>query len=259
MLIDTHSHIYLEHFDDDRDEVIKAAKDNGVEIILMPNIDSTTVKSLHQVEKNYDGCVAMMGLHPTSVKDDYKQELDLVEKALGERSYIGVGEIGIDLYWDKSYKKEQITAFKHQIIWAKELDLPIVIHCREAFNEIFKVVDELYDERLRGVFHSFSGGVEEAEHVLSYQSFKLGINGVVTFKKSDLPEVLEHIDPKFLVIETDAPYLTPSPYRGKRNQPAYLKYVVNRLCEIYHIEESQLEKIVEQNSLELFEIKDFVP
>lgn len=254
MIIDTHSHIYLEQFDDDRDIVMNSAKEAGISNILLPNIDSETITRLHETEDRYDVCHAMMGLHPTSVNKNYKKELDIIENHLDKRSYVGVGEIGIDLYWDKTFIREQIIAFEQQIIWAKELALPIVIHCREAFNEVFEVVDKLHDNKLTGVFHSFGGSLDDAKHIMSYQSFKLGINGVVTFKNSKLPSVLENVSPENIVIETDAPYLAPVPYRGKRNQPLYLKSILEKLSLIYHLNISELEQIVEKNSLDLFDI-----
>ncbi|MBN2165517.1 MAG: TatD family hydrolase [Marinilabiliaceae bacterium] len=255
MIIDTHSHIYLEQFDEDRDEVVENALSEGVNNILLPNIDNETIIRLHEVEKKYINCFAMMGLHPTSINEKYINQLNEIEKWLFSRSYIGVGEIGIDLYWDKTFIKEQIEAFRQQIIWAKQLNLPIVIHCRDAFKEVFSVIDELHDDKLKGVFHSFSGELDDLLHIQHYQSFKIGINGVVTFKKSNLPDILKHVDPHFLVVETDAPYLSPVPFRGKRNQPAYLNHIINKLVEIYGVEKYSIEKVIYENSIEIFDLK----
>jgi TatD DNase family protein len=251
-LTDTHSHIYLEEFDNDRAEMLLRANDAGVTTILMPNIDRSTVELMHRVEAQFPNCHAMMGVHPTSVKDDFEDELAAVEKHLHQRPYIAVGEIGIDLYWDKTHLREQIIAFERQIEWAKELQLPIVVHCRDAFAEVFEVLDRLNDASLRGVFHSFSGGGDEIKHVARYGGFKVGINGIVTFKKAALPEVVAAVNPSLLVVETDAPFLAPHPHRGRRNEPSYVPLIVSKLSEVYNLPYDTMVEILGQNSQEVF-------
>ncbi|MBS2097828.1 TatD family hydrolase [Carboxylicivirga linearis] len=246
VLIDTHSHIYTEEFDEDRSAVVKNALDSGVRKILLPNVDASSIERLHQTEKEFpDVCIAMMGVHPTSVKEDYQAELDIVKQWLDNRPYIAVGEIGIDLYWDKAFRKEQMEVFEQQIIWAKEKDLPIVIHCREAFPEVFEVVEKQLDDKLRGVFHSFTGSADDAIRIEEYGSFLMGINGVVTFKNTHLREALKDVSINKLVLETDAPYLAPVPYRGKRNEPSYIQKVAGTLSEVY---EKPIDYIIAQTS-----------
>ncbi|WP_244825585.1 TatD family hydrolase [Carboxylicivirga linearis] len=245
-MIDTHSHIYTEEFDEDRSAVVKNALDSGVRKILLPNVDASSIERLHQTEKEFpDVCIAMMGVHPTSVKEDYQAELDIVKQWLDNRPYIAVGEIGIDLYWDKAFRKEQMEVFEQQIIWAKEKDLPIVIHCREAFPEVFEVVEKQLDDKLRGVFHSFTGSADDAIRIEEYGSFLMGINGVVTFKNTHLREALKDVSINKLVLETDAPYLAPVPYRGKRNEPSYIQKVAGTLSEVY---EKPIDYIIAQTS-----------
>lgn len=253
--VDTHSHIYLPEFDADRQLVVERAKNQGVATILLPNIDSRSIAPMLQTEKEFDNCLAMMGLHPTSVKDDYKKELDIVENHLSQRPFIGIGEIGIDLYWDVTHKQQQLDVFEQQLKWAIDLSLPVVIHCREAFPEVFQVVDKVHDGRLKGVFHSFGGGIDELQHIIGYKTFKVGINGIVTFKKSTLPEVLEKADPSLLLIETDAPYLAPHPHRGKRNEPMYVPLVAQRLAQVYGIPLEDMAIQLTDNSRGLFDIK----
>ncbi len=251
-LIDTHCHLFSEEFDTDRGECIQKAIHTGVEKILLPNIDSTTISRLYKTEQDYPTiCLPMMGLHPTSVKENFREELNIVENELKKRKFIGIGEIGMDLYWDKTFINEQKLAFKTQLEWAVEYDYPVSIHCRESFNEIFEILDSL-KKLPRGIFHCFTGTKEQAEKILSYGIFKLGIGGVLTFKKSTLPEVLQTIDIKHIVLETDAPYLAPVPHRGKRNEPAYLQYVLNKLSEIKNIPSDLLITKIYQNTLEMF-------
>lgn len=195
----------------------------------------------------------MMGLHPCSVKENYKEELELVEIELATGKYIAVGEIGLDLYWDKTTLNNQVDAFRTQIRWAKELGLPIVIHARDAFQEIFEVIDQLNDEKLFGIFHCFTGGREEAEKIIAYGGFKMGIGGVVTFKNGGLDKALADVPIDHLVLETDAPYISPAPNRGKRNEPAYLTFVVEKLAEIYSLSTAEVENITSKNALEIFE------
>jgi len=251
-ITDTHSHIYLEEFDADRAEIVQRAAASGVTSILMPNIDSHTIDRMHQTEAMFANCHAMMGLHPTHVKENYEAELAIIEKHLYQRPYVAVGEIGIDLYWDKTFLLQQIIAFEQQIKWAKDLHLPIVIHCRDAFPEVFEVLDRLNDDRLTGVFHSFSGGVDEIQKVAEYGGFKVGINGIVTFKKASLPEVVAAVSPNLMIVETDAPFLAPHPHRGKRNEPAYVRLVAEKLAEIYHLPLEKMAEILNTNSREIF-------
>jgi len=254
-MIDTHSHIYLEAFDQDRSETIARAKNAGVTRILLPNIDASSIDDMISCESNFpDICSAMMGLHPTSVKADYKEQLAIVEQWLGKRNFVGIGEIGMDLYWDKTFIEEQKVVLSQQLKWACEMDLPVVIHTRNAFPEIFEVFNQVYDSRLRGVFHSFSGTMEDARRILEMPGFYLGINGVVTFKNSTLPSILEQIGIGRILLETDAPYLTPVPYRGKRNEPAYLSFTRDKLAEVFKITLAEVEKITSLNAETLFKL-----
>ena len=257
-MIDTHAHIYSSKFDVDRDEVIERAFSQGIEYILMPNIDLESIGPMLEVSAKYEKCIPMMGLHPCSVDHSFEASLQQVKKELFEskNEYIAVGEIGIDLYWDKTFLDQQIKAFRIQVGWAKELCLPIVIHARESYSELLEILDEENDERLSGVFHCFSGSQEEASHILSYGGFKLGIGGTVTYKKSELPSVLEGIDLSHIIIETDAPYLSPKPHRGKRNESSYVQYVVAKLAEIYECSEVHIIDKTSENAKLLFNIKD---
>ena len=256
MLIDTHSHLFLEEFSDDWPQVIERAKLADVALILMPNIDSTTIEPMLSVcSANPHYCYPMIGLHPTSVNEAYEEELSKIYRCLtsSPNSFVGIGEIGIDLYWDKTYLKEQLRAFERQIEWALEYDLPIAIHARESFPYIYKVLEPYKATKLRGVFHSFTGTCEEAEQCLSFPGFMLGINGVVTFKKSSLPEVLVTSVPlQRLVLETDSPYLTPVPNRGKRNESANVRDTFLKLCDIYKVTPEELSHITTENALKVF-------
>ncbi len=253
MLIDTHSHIYVEQFNEDVDEVIQRALNNGIDRILMPNVDVDSIAPMLQIEAKYpEKCLSMMGLHPTSVNQNYQEQLDVMYSWLQRHSFCAIGEIGIDLYWDKTYLAEQVEAFKAQVAWAKEYQLPIVIHAREAFDEIFEALDDVGTNGIKGVFHSFTGNVSQAQKALSYPDFKLSINGVVTFKNSGLDKVVSQIDLKHLVVETDAPYLTPTPYRGKRNEPNYVHLVAEKLAAIYDLPKSEIEAVTSRNALQLF-------
>ncbi|HLW07044.1 MAG TPA: TatD family hydrolase [Marinilabiliaceae bacterium] len=254
-LIDTHTHLYSEQFDEERDEMIGRAIEAGVQRFFMPNIDSTSLEGMKELVRKYpNNCYPMAGLHPCSVKEDVEEELNLVEEELKNNKYIAVGEIGIDLYWDKAFQKQQELAFRKQIQWAKDFKLPIVIHCREAFDEILEILDEVNDDKLSGVFHCFTGTLLQAKHILAYGNFKLGIGGIVTFKNGGLDKVVKELDLKDLVLETDSPYLAPMPYRGKRNESAYVLHVAEKLAEIFEL---PLPKIAEQttkNALEIFTI-----
>lgn len=252
-MINTHSHLFDSQFDADREAVVMRAKAAGVRRILMPNIDASTVEALHRTEESYpDYCFPMMGLHPTSVCDNYKQELSIVEKMFGIHSYCAVGEIGLDLYWDQNYLSQQTDAFETQIEWSKQLSLPIMVHSRNAFVQVYESVVKHYDNRLKGVFHSFGGTVEEATQVLELPDFYLGINGVVTYKNAGLRDVLPFVPLTRLVLETDDPYLAPVPYRGKRNEPAYLTFIIQALSDIYKVTIEEVEEITTVNAEHVF-------
>jgi TatD DNase family protein len=254
--IDTHTHLFSDSFDEDRSEVVKRAINAGVQTLLLPNIDLASIEPMHDLVAQFpEQCYPMMGLHPGSVDGEWKQALDLIKSHLfSERSYCAVGEIGMDLYWDKTFVNEQREAFQQQVQWAKELKLPIVIHAREAFDEIFEVLDVLNDDTLSGVFHCFTGTLAQAHHVLDYGRFKLGIGGVLTYKKSGLDEVLTHLPLDCMILETDSPYLPPVPYRGKRNESAYLVHVAERLAEVKGVSLKQVEETTSQNARSLFHV-----
>lgn len=255
LLTDTHTHLYLEQFSEDIEEVIERALDYKVQRFFFPNIDrGTTAQLLKLCKKFPDHCFPMMGLHPCSVKEDYEDELSHVYEELKTGKYCAVGEIGIDLYWDKTFTKEQEIAFRKQIEWAKEFALPIVIHARESFQEIFSVMDDMNDDRLTGIFHCFTGTYEDAKKILGYGGFKLGIGGVVTFKNSGLDKVVAQLNPKDLVLETDSPYLAPTPYRGKRNESSYVVRVAEKLADIFELSLEEIAEITTQNSKDVFKI-----
>ena len=252
-LIDTHTHLFVEQFDEDRSETIQRAIDAGVQKMLLPNIDVESIDSMHQLCADFPNhCLPMMGLHPCSVKENWKADLEIVRKNLFSRKYVAVGEIGVDLYWDKSTLDIQQKAFAQQIEWAKELKLPIVIHVREAFDETFEIVDRLNDENLTGVFHCFTGTIEQANHILEYGGFKLGLGGVLTFKNSGLDKTVSEIGMEHFVLETDSPYLAPSPHRGKRNETSYITYVASKLAEVKGIRIEEVAEITTSNAMELF-------
>lgn len=252
--IDTHTHIFLPEFDSDRDQVIENTQKNGVEKILLPNVDSSTLKHLNNLAEKYpDFCLPMIGLHPTSVNRNYIDELKLVEDQLKTGRYIAVGEIGIDLYWDKTFKEQQVKAFRYQIDLAKKHDLPIVIHARDSFNEIFEIMDDVIDEKLTGVFHAFTGNEKQAERVVEW-GFKIGIGGIVTFKNSGLDKVVNNIDINHIVLETDSPYLAPVPKRGKRNESAYIVYIAQKIAEIKKLPLDVVAQITTNNAKQLFKL-----
>lgn len=252
ILTDTHTHLYSEAFDEDRDDMINRALACGITRFFVPAIDSTYTQAMLKLEQDYPGHVfLMMGLHPTHVKENYKDELKLVAKLLAERPFYAVGEIGIDLYWDKSTLPIQQDAFKYQIQLAKQHGLPIVIHCREAFDEIFEILEEEAGENLYGIFHCFTGTLEQAQRAIGY-NMKLGIGGVATFKNGKIDQFLKQIDLKHIVLETDAPYLAPAPYRGKRNESSYLMHVLEKLETIYQKDKAYIAKVTTQNSKDIF-------
>lgn len=254
-LIDTHSHLYLEHFDDDLNEVIARCKNAQVGKVLLPNIDVNSIPQMERlVAMEPDYFIPMMGLHPCSVKEGFENVLENIRDHLFGGKYCAIGEIGIDLYWDKSTLPIQQEAFATQIEWAKELNLPIVIHARESYSEIFEIVDRLNDEALTGVFHCFTGDQAQAEHIISYGGFKLGIGGVATFKNGGLDKVLPQIELGHLVLETDSPYLAPVPHRGKRNESSYVRLVADRVAEIYGVSTDEIASITTSNARDLFRL-----
>ncbi len=256
-LIDTHTHIYLENFKDDFEKVLSRAREAGVEKFLLPNIDAETIDDVNSLaKKNPKVFFPMMGLHPCSVKADYEAQLEKIFSQFDQNRYVAVGEIGIDLYWDQSTLDIQREAFRTQIKFAKKHNWPIVIHARDSFDEIFEVVDEENDDDLRGVFHCFTGSDQQAQHILNYGGFLLGIGGVLTFKNSGLDAVLKNIDLKHIVLETDAPYLAPHPHRGKRNEPAYVSLVAQKLAEIHNIDLEVVARITTSNAKEMFTLEE---
>ncbi|RKS99648.1 TatD family hydrolase [Flavobacterium sp. 123] len=254
ILTDTHTHLYSEEFDQDRNEMIQRAIDAGVSRFFIPAIDSTCTESMYDLEKKHpENVFLMMGLHPNYVKDNYEEELEHVANELAKRKFYAVGEIGIDLYWDKTHLPQQQIAFRQQIQLAKQYKLPIVIHCREAFDEIFEILEEEKSEDLFGIFHCFSGTYEQALQAISY-NMKLGIGGVVTFKNGKIDQFLNQIDLKHIVLETDSPYLAPIPFRGKRNESSYLINVAAKLAQIYNLSEEEIASITTENSKVIFGI-----
>ncbi len=254
VITDTHTHLYLEAFDEDRSQMIKRALDSQISRFFVPAIDSTYTKALLDLEAKYpDYVYLMMGLHPTHVKENYKQELKHVEQMLNAHKFYAVGETGIDLYWDKSTLSIQQEAFRFQIKLAKQHRLPIVIHCRDSFDEIFEILEEEKDNDLFGIFHCFTGTFDQAIKAISY-NMKLGIGGVVTFKNGKIDQFLNQIELKHIVLETDSPYLSPTPYRGKRNESSYIKNVLKRVSEIYEVTEEHIAEITTNNSIEIFSI-----
>lgn len=252
MIIDTHIHLYSEEFDSDRESLIQKAIRNNVKAFYLPNIDSESIERMHELESKYpDHCFSMMGLHPCSVKENVQEELDLVEKWLRTRSYVAIGEIGIDLYWDKTFKEQQVYAFKKQIEWALEFNYGIAIHCRDAFDEVYDVMKS-FSKLPRGIFHCFSGTLEQAKKIIDFGNYKLGIGGVLTFKNSGLDKVVQETDLKYLVLETDAPYLAPVPFRGKRNEPVYILEVARKLAQIKDVSLAEVEEITQQNAQYIF-------
>lgn len=260
MMIDTHSHLFVEEFTDDLPEVIQRAKEVGITYVLMPNIDDTTVADMLNVCNAYPGyCFPMIGFHPTSVDGESMEKVKTMKGLLTEgHPYIAIGEVGLDLYWDKTYLKEQQQVLDEQIHWALEYDLPLVIHCREAFSELFEVLAPYKNTQLSGIFHSFTGTPEEMEQVLDYDRFMIGINGVVTFKKSTLPQILQTVALERLVLETDAPYLAPVPYRGKRNESSYVIKTAEMLARVYGMDIEEVKRQTTRNALKVFKRVDKV-
>jgi len=253
-LIDTHAHLYLDEFKEDIRDCVSRSLDSGVEKILMPNIDSTTIDSMLELETSFpEVCFPMMGLHPCSVDKDFEKELYLVENWLNKRDFNAIGETGIDLYWDKMHFVQQCEALKIQIEWAKKFKIPIVLHTRDSFEETFKIVENLKDDDLTGVFHCFTGSVQEAEKITKI-GFSMGIGGVSTFKNGGMEQVIPTLPLENLLLETDSPYLAPAPHRGKRNEPAFIPIIAQRISDITGIELEKIHDICYRNAVNLFQL-----
>ncbi len=254
MLIDTHSHLYLDQFSDDIDEVIQNAKANNVTLIFLPNIDSSTISNMLELEnKDPDFFKSMIGLHPGSVDKNYKSELNIVRQELEKGNYFGIGEVGIDLYWDKTFKNEQIEAFDTQVKWAKEFDLPVIIHARDAMDLTIDIIEKNRNGNLKGIFHCFTGDIDQAFKIMK-TGFYMGIGGILTYKNSGLKDIIKEIPLEYLVLETDSPYLPPVPYRGKRNESAYIKHIAMKLAEIKNTTLEEVEEITSKNAAAVFNI-----
>lgn len=254
MYIDTHSHIYDEAFDADRELVFERAIEADVETILLPNTDETTIKPMMDFyESHIDNCKVMMGLHPEGVKGDYKRHLAVIEKEMERDCWVGVGEIGLDLYWDKTFEKQQVEVLKEQLRWAKQLNLPVSLHTREAFDLMFKVLEHEQDGSLKGVFHCFNGTEEQANIAISL-GFHLGLGGVITYKNCDVKNFLANISLEKIILETDDPYLPPVPYRGKRNEPAYMVEVAKKIAEVKDIDIKEVARVTTDNARKLFNL-----
>ncbi|MBK8505625.1 MAG: TatD family hydrolase [Saprospiraceae bacterium] len=252
MYIDTHAHLYVPQFDDDLEATVQRARERGIIKILMPNVDLDTIGDMHRVEQEYpDICHSMMGLHPCSVSANFESVLIEIEKWLNQRYYLAIGEIGLDLYWDKTYYEQQVEVFKIQVGWAYDRQIPVVIHSRESIDEILAILEHLALPGLKGVFHCFTGSLEQAKRIIDLD-FQMGIGGVVTFKNGGLDKVLSQIELKRIILETDAPYLAPNPYRGKRNESSYLAIIGQRVAEIYQLTETEIRQRTTENALALF-------
>lgn len=255
ILIDTHTHLYLREFNEDRDQVVRNALEKGVLKMLLPNVDGTTIDRMHELEDAYPGhCLPMIGLHPTSVDNEFREDIRKLREILEERKYWGIGETGIDLYWDRTFAKQQEESFREHISLAREYRLPLIIHARKSFEELFRIMDDEIDDSLKGIFHAFTGDIADAKHIIEY-GFKLGIGGIVTFKNAGLDKIVKEIDLQHIVLETDAPYLAPVPYRGKRNEPAYLIHTAEKLAEIHGLSLETVADITTRNAATLFQIK----
>jgi TatD DNase family protein len=255
-LIDTHTHLYLDEFKDDRDKVISRAMEQGVKKFFLPNIDSSSIDAMLNLTNLYpQNCYPMMGLHPTSVNANYKSELEVVKDQLKHLRYFAIGEVGIDLYWDMTFKHEQIKAFKEQVECSLEYKLPLVIHSRNSIDLIISILKEFESSEIRGVFHSFTGNIKQAEEAIAL-GFILGIGGIVTFKNSMLDKVVEQIDISHIVLETDSPYLAPVPKRGKRNESSYLVHIADKIAQIHQMDITQVAKMTTRNALYLFGMND---
>lgn len=252
-IIDTHTHLYVKEFNEDRKDVIKNAINSGITKMVLPGINSSYIEIQNKLAEQFpDNCFPAIGLHPSDVKEDYLSEIQIVEEQLKTGKYIAIGETGIDLYWDKTFVKQQKQAFEQQVIFAKKYKLPVIIHVREAFDEVFEIIDKQNDNNLTGIFHSFTGNSEQAEKIIAYGGFKIGINGIVTFKNSGLDKIVKGININHLVLETDSPYLSPVPKRGKRNESSHLIYIAEKIAEIKGISMKELAEITNRNAVEVF-------
>lgn len=252
MFVDTHSHIYSEEFDSDRDQAIERAVAAGISKIVLPNIDCATITPLLDLTHSHPGLfVPLIGLHPTSVTPDFRSDLKMIETWYNKQLFSGIGEIGIDLYWDKTYLEEQLEAFRIQLGWAKQAGMPVVIHVRDSFAEVIRVLEEEKDERLTGVFHSFTGNSDQAQQIIGL-GFKIGIGGIVTFKNSGLDHTVQQTDLRYIVLETDSPWLTPVPYRGRRNESAYIPLIAARIAALHHIPVEEVARVTTLNAQQLF-------
>ena len=252
MLVDTHTHLYAEQFNEDRDQMIDRAKEAGVTHFFLPNIDADSIEPMFELEEKYPGtCIPMMGLHPCSVGPDVEEQLATIKNWIDRRPFCAIGEIGLDYYWSTEFKEQQIDAFIRQSTWAKERNLPIVIHARDSIDDLIQLVSDLNDPTFNGVFHCFTGTLEQANQIIDL-GFKLGIGGVLTFKKSSLPTFIDQIPLDCILLETDSPYLAPTPFRGKRNESAYVVHVANKLAECYGITFTEICKQTTKNAFELF-------
>ena len=257
ILLDTHTHLYLPEFDEDRAEMLERASQAGIQKMILPNIDRESIPQIQKMRREFpEYCVAAMGVHPTSIKEDFEEELQACYKELKTGQYMAVGEMGIDLYWDKNFYEQQKIAFKKQVDWALELNLPLIIHSRDSFDEIFELMNEVWNPNLRGVFHCFSGHKAQAEKIINDYQFKLGIGGVLTFKNSTLREEIKDIDLAHLILETDAPFLAPVPYRGKRNESAYVALVAQKLAELKGVSVEEVAEITTKNAMDLFNFEN---
>ncbi len=251
-LIDTHTHLYLPEFDEDREKAVERAVSAGVSMMLMPNIDIHSVDQMLETERRFKRiCHSMIGLHPTSVREDYLTQLDKLEERFTTDKFIAIGEIGIDLYWDKTFFREQVSAFRRQIAFAIKNDLPVVIHSRDSFPEVFSVLEEFSKQNLKGVLHAFTGTEDDAGRGIS-MGLKLGIGGIVTFKNSGLARILESVSPEDILLETDSPYLAPAPHRGKRNESSYLCIINKKIADIYKLKEEEVAEITTASARALF-------
>jgi len=251
-MVDTHAHLYDEQFDHDRDAVISHAVNSGVGRMLLPNINAQTVQPMLDVCRQYPGrCLPMLGLHPTSVDRNFERQLEIIETHLGHTKIVGIGETGVDLYWDRQYVNQQLEAFRIQIGWAKKYQVPLSIHCRKSYNEIISVLKKEQDGSLTGVFHCFPGNVRQAEEVIKL-GFMLGIGGVVTYKNAEMAAVVQHVGIEHILTETDAPYLPPVPFRGKRNESAYIYYMVQKIAELKSMSALELAEATCTNAERIF-------
>jgi len=252
--VDTHAHLYVDDFKEDTVNVLDRALQNGIKKIIMPAIDSKSHNDLIEMSAENNGFLyPLMGLHPTSVDKDYKKELDIAEKYLSQNTFYGIGEIGIDLYWDKTFKNQQVDVFTTQVKWAKELNLPIVIHTRDSFDEVYKALYPLVTDNLKGIFHCFGGTAEQAK-LITDMGFMVGIGGVITFKNTNLRDIIKFIDINHIVLETDSPYLAPVPYRGKRNESSYINIIAEKVAEVYGYSINKVAEITTANALKIFNI-----